>query len=153
MGYYVKSLPWKKSAPLWKVQFISFKKADTANSRAKKPKREWDIAKTRWPGLGFNTFMTLAEARVRAKQLNAQGQLKRQEVQLKKIEEDQANIQRRYDAILPSEFVAEFELRFIRKRDSQTEQGLRKKHSRLCSLESGTENDCGRRYRAVRMVL
>jgi hypothetical protein len=87
MGYYVKSQPWKKSAPLWKVQFISFKRADTANSRAKKPKREWDIAKSRWPGLGFNAFMTLDEARVR------ECQIKRQEEQLKKLEEDQANIQ------------------------------------------------------------
>ena len=108
------------------MQFISFRKEDTGGSRAKKPKREWDIPKARWPGLGFNSFMTLSEARARAKQLNSQHHLKRQENQLKKIQESQQQSQLRYDAVLPSEFVAEFELRFIRKRDSQTEQGLRK---------------------------
>ncbi|MBI3294022.1 MAG: site-specific integrase [Deltaproteobacteria bacterium] len=70
--------------------------------------------------------MTLEEARSRAKQLNAQHHLKQQEEQLRKIEQDQDDTQRRYDAVLPSEFAAEFEIRFVRKRDSQTEQGLRK---------------------------
>lgn len=115
MGYYVKARPEKKAAPHWKVQFISFRKEDTAGSTAKKPKREWDIHRDRWPALGFNAFMTLDEARVRAKQLNAQHHLRRQEQELKRIECSQELVQRRYDCVLPSEFVAEFELRFIRK--------------------------------------
>ena len=126
MGYYVKARPEKKAAPHWKVQFISFRKEDTAASKAKKPKREWDINRSRWPALGFNVFMTLDEARARAKQLNAQQHLRRQEEEMRRIERSQEGEQRRYKAFLPSEFAAEFELRFIRKRDSQTEQGLRK---------------------------
>ncbi|MCB0404739.1 MAG: hypothetical protein KDD51_08115 [Bdellovibrionales bacterium] len=126
MGYYVKAQPKKKSLPHWKLQYISFKKTDTTLSKAKKPKREWDISKDRWLGLGFNKQMTLEEARARARQINAQLHLRRQEEQIRKIEEEQAEFQLRYDSILPTEFVAEFELRFIRKRDSQTMQGLRK---------------------------
>lgn len=129
MGYHIKSLPLKKSAPQWKVQLISFKKADTENSRAQKPKREWDIAKMRWPALGFNAFMSLEEAKARAKQYSAQLHLKRQEEIIQKIAREQAKTQIRYDAVLPAEFVVEFEKRFIRKRDSQTEQGQRK-HTR-----------------------
>ena len=126
MGYYVKSQPWKKSAPLWKVQFISHKQADTKNSQAKKPKREWDISKKRWPALGFSQSMTLEEARCRSKQLNAQQQIKRQEEQVLKFQRSQEKIRRRYEASLPSTFVAEFEKRFVRSHDSQTDQGLRR---------------------------
>lgn len=126
MGYYVKFLRHRKSTPQWKVQFISFKKSDTKNSTAKKPKREWDIPKGRWPALGFSQTMTLEEAKCRSKQLNAQEQIKRQEEQIKKFAKTQEKIRRRYEASLPSEFVAEFEKRFVRPRDSQTEQGLRK---------------------------
>ncbi|OFZ13433.1 MAG: hypothetical protein A2Z20_08555 [Bdellovibrionales bacterium RBG_16_40_8] len=106
MGYHIKFLPHKKSIPQWKVQFISFKKSDTQGSKAKKPKREWDIAKDRW--------------------LNAQIQLKRQEEQLRKVEETQNQFQLRHDSVLPSEFIAKFEKVFVRKSDSQTEQGLRR---------------------------
>jgi hypothetical protein len=28
MGYYVRHLAWKKSAPQWKIQFLSYKKQD-----------------------------------------------------------------------------------------------------------------------------
>lgn len=90
MGYYARSLPSKKSAPQWKIQFVSFKKVDTVNSRSKKPKREWDIPRSRWQALGFNTFMSRDEAMARARQLNAALHLKRQEEQLKKIADAQA---------------------------------------------------------------
>lgn len=126
MGYHIKFLPFKKSNPQWKVQFISFKKCDTQKSKAKKPKREWDISKERWRSLGFSESMNLAEAKGRARQLNAQNQLKRQEEQLLKINEQQKQFQLRHDSVLPSEFVSEFEKVFIRKSDSQTELGLRK---------------------------
>lgn len=126
MGYSIKSLPKKKSTPKWKVQFISFKKEDAPDSKAKMPRRAWDIPKNRWQTLGFNSFMTIEEAKARSKQLNAQLLIKRQEERLKKIEEEQSANQLKYDSVLPSEFVAEFEQRFIRKRDSQVEKGLRK---------------------------
>ncbi len=125
MGYHIKFLPYKKSNPTWKVQFISFKKSDTQNSKAKKPKREWDIPNDRWLSLGFAEAMNLVEAKSRAKQLNAQVQLKRQEEQLRKISEKNNLFQLRHDAVLPSEFMAEFEKIFVRKSDSQTQQGLR----------------------------
>lgn len=125
MGYHIKFLPLKKSQPSWKVQYISFKKSDTQNSKAKKPKREWDIPKDRWLSLGFSQSMNIVEAKSRARQLNAQGQLKRQEEQLLKIKHQKSEVQIKYDAVLPSEFVAEFEKIFIRKSDSQTMQGLR----------------------------
>ena len=69
--------------------------------------------------------MTNSEAKTRAKQLNAQRYLKRQEEKIRKIRVEKLEARKRYDAFLPSEFVTEFENRFIRKRDSQTEQGLR----------------------------
>src|SRR4051794_15512753 len=106
MGYYIKSLPGKKSSPKWKVQFISYKKSDTQNSRAQKPKREWDVSKPRWASLGFYPSLTLGEARVRAKQLNVQLHLCRQEERIRKIAEGQAASQMRYDSVLPVEFVA-----------------------------------------------
>lgn len=126
MGYYVRALPWKKSAPKWKIQFISYKKNDTANSPAKKPKKEWDLEVTRWRSLGFHFQMTLEEAKVRARQLNAQRHLKEQEkrIQLRKIEEEQ--MAKRFASVLPQEFVAEFELRFLRVRDSETVSGKRR---------------------------
>lgn len=128
MGYSVKSVPGKKSAPQWRVQYTSFKKADwPKNTRAKVPKKEWNISKDRWHSLGFNKFMTLEEAKARAKQLNAQAHIKRQEEKIKKIADEQFKTQKRYDSVLPMEFVEEFELRFVQKKDSQTESGTRKR--------------------------
>jgi hypothetical protein len=43
MGYYVRTLPWKKSDPKWKLQFVSYKSQDTKESKAIKAKKEWDI--------------------------------------------------------------------------------------------------------------
>src|ERR1700722_10276186 len=48
------------------------------------------------------------------------------EERIKKIAEEQLQVQRRFDSVLPAEFVSEFELRFIRKVDSQVQQGFRK---------------------------
>jgi hypothetical protein len=110
------------------VQYASYKKADwPKNTRAKVPKKEWNISKDRWGSLGFNKFMTLEEAKIRAKQLNAQNHLKRQEEKIKKIEDEQKKTQKRYDSVLPREFVEEFELRFVEKKDSQTRFGERKR--------------------------
>lgn len=127
MGYLIRPLPLKKSCPKWKVQFVSYKKEDAKNSLAEKPKKEWDVEKPKWRNLGFHSLMTLDEARVRAKQLNAQAFLKEQErrLQLRKMEDEQNS--KRFDSVLPIEFVNEFEKRFIRARDGETIRGLRKK--------------------------
>lgn len=110
----MRPLPNKKSLPAWKVQFISYKDG----------KKEWDIPSDRWATLGFNKFMSVKEGQSRARQLNAQRHLKRQEYRIRKLQLDRKESHRRYDAFLPMEFVAEFEARFIRKRDSQTESGV-----------------------------
>lgn len=69
--------------------------------------------------------MTYEEARARATQLNALHHVKRQEEQVQKILREQADEQRRHSSAMPPVFASEFEQRFIRKRDSQTEQGIR----------------------------
>jgi len=126
MGYYIRKLRWKKSAPQWKVQFLSYKKKDFPDSKAKKPKKEWDIPKERWRTLGFHSLMSIGEANARAKQLNAQEFIKHQEERIRKMELDRNHTLLLHQSVLPSEFVAEFELRFIRSRDSETIQGKRR---------------------------
>jgi hypothetical protein len=54
MGYYVRALPWKKSNPRWKLQFVSYKSQDTKDSNAIKTKKEWDVDPDRWRCLGFH---------------------------------------------------------------------------------------------------
>ncbi|MBI4404999.1 MAG: site-specific integrase [Deltaproteobacteria bacterium] len=125
MGYYIRHLPSKKTSPQWKVQFVSYRLSDQKGSHRPNPKREWDIPYERWQALGFHHLMVLSEARARAKQLNAQRYLRGQEERLRQMNIKKWEARKRYEAFLPSEFVAEFENRFIRKRDSQTEQGLR----------------------------
>ncbi len=85
MGYYVKPLPKRKSTPNWKIQYISWKKADTKASKAIKPKKETDIPRNRWSVLGFHKGLTFEEAKARAKQLNAQVSFKRQEEKKKEF--------------------------------------------------------------------
>ena len=41
MGYYIRALTDKKKFPKWKVQFISYKKADAENPAVPKPKKVW----------------------------------------------------------------------------------------------------------------
>lgn len=114
MGYYVRSLKDKKQRPQWKIQFISSRQKDQrADSQAESPKRTWDLSKDRWRPLGFQPSMTVEDARVRAKQLNSQILLKQQEVRIKKFEEKQYQFKLHNDALLPDEFVAEFELKFV----------------------------------------
>lgn len=126
MGYYVKTLPNKKTEPKWKVQYVSFKKSDIKDSMAKYSKKEWDISKDRWLALGFYKYMSLVEAKARAKQLNSQQEVKRQEERLIKIENENKIFQKRFDSVLPDEFVGEFEKRFMRKRDSEVDRGKRR---------------------------
>ena len=127
MGYYVRALSWKKKAPQWKVQFVSYKKSDFHRADAVKPKKEWDVGKDRWRSLGFHQSMTSIEAQGRAKQLNSQLFVQRQEEQLRKIETTRRSNLKRYEAFLPEEFTSEFELRFVRSRDSDTDAGKRRR--------------------------
>lgn len=126
MGYYVKSLPSKKSEPKWKVQYVSFKKQDVINSLAKKPKKTWDITKDRWTGLGFYKYMTLEEAKSRANQLNTQLHVRRQEERIKELEDKNRAFQKRFDSVFPDEFLVEFERRFIKVRDNDVDSGRRR---------------------------
>lgn len=126
MGYYVRAMPWKKSAPKWKLQFISYKKADIGES-AKSSKKEWDIERDRWRPLGFHSRMTIEEARTRVKQVNAQRWIKEQEKRIQRKANEEYKARQMRDSALPMEFVAEFENRFLRVRDSETESGRRKK--------------------------
>jgi hypothetical protein len=48
MGYYIRELKNKSQLPHWKIQFITYKKSETQSSNAEKPRKEWDISKTRW---------------------------------------------------------------------------------------------------------
>lgn len=57
MSYYIRELKKKLAAPRWKVQFITYKKEDTHQSNAQKPRKELDIPKTRWNPLGFKDSM------------------------------------------------------------------------------------------------
>ena len=70
MGYYVRVLKPKYKPQHWKLQFASHKKAHVINSKAKKPKKEWDIPKSHWYSLGFQPTMTIDQARARAGRLN-----------------------------------------------------------------------------------
>jgi hypothetical protein len=126
MGYYVRALPWKQSDPRWKLQFVSYKSQDTKESNAIKAKKEWDVDPDRWRSLGFHKMMTLDEAKVRARQLNAQDFIKRQEERIQRIAIEENNTKKKYDSVLPVEFVEEFEARFLKTRDSETSKGRRK---------------------------
>jgi hypothetical protein len=128
MGYcYVKSLSWKKSVLRWKLQFISYKNEDCAESKANKPQKEWDIGSDRWPPLGFHKQLSIEDAKVRAKQLNADLYARKQEKQILVKNEQELREQLKQARWLPSEFVAEFEARFVRARDSETIAKRRRK--------------------------
>ena len=102
MGYYVRALPHKKNLPNWKIQYISARKKDRKEtSISKTNKTAWDVSKSRWPSLGFHQSMTIDEAHQRARQLNAQLQLKRQEEVIQKIKTKEAEFQLRNTSVLP----------------------------------------------------
>ena len=127
MGYYIRKLSWKKSHPQWKLQFVSYKNSDIKESQANKPKKEWDIEKKRWRALGFHSEMSVQDARVRAKQLNSQRIIRNQEKRIQENRRQEQIEQKKNEFCLPAEFVVEFEKRFLRVRDSETENGRRKR--------------------------
>jgi len=122
MGYYVRLLPRKKKPPTWKIQFVSYKQPR---------KRAWDIRKERWRTLGFHTGMKIAEARARSRQLNARLTLKRQEERVREFQKAENDFRTKSDAVLPTEFVDEFELCFIRIREGDTTLGGQRRLRRI----------------------
>ncbi|MBI1859552.1 MAG: hypothetical protein HYR96_01370 [Deltaproteobacteria bacterium] len=116
MGYYIRFLERKTELQPWKLQFITYKKTDTRDSKAQRPRKEWDIPQIKWQPLGFHSNMTLEIARARAKQLNAQLELRLQEERRKAIDEKFASLETETRAVLPEIFKDEFELRFISSR-------------------------------------
>ena len=70
--------------------------------------------------------MKVNEARARAKQLNSLELIKRQENKLRQLRLEERETGRKYRAFLPEEFKEEFERRFLRRRDSQTDAKLRR---------------------------
>jgi len=120
MGYYVKKLVNKRAEPKWKIQFVSYKKEHIkklTSTKSKKPKKTWDIDKDRWKSLGFYKYMSVDEARCRCKQINIQIELKRQEEYFIQQQFKEKEFQKRFDSIMPEEFVNEFEKRFLYRRD------------------------------------
>ena len=113
MGYYIPELKNKSQLSRWKIQFITYKKSETQLSNAQKPHKEWDVPTRRWNSLGFKDSMTIEQARSRAKQINAQIEIKRQESRRKKIEEDYEKLQTKFTAAIPEVFKEEFELKCI----------------------------------------
>ena len=71
------------------VQSVSYKSKNTKDSNAIKAKKKWDADPDCWSTLWFHKLMTIDEARGRARQLNAQEFVKRQEerIQLKNTTE------------------------------------------------------------------
>ncbi|NBW82182.1 hypothetical protein EBR21_10565 [bacterium] len=128
MGYYyVRHLSWKKSAPHWKLQFVSYKKSDLGESSAKKPKKEWDIDPERWAPLGFHARMSVEDAKARAKQLNLDLRAKEQEKLLLERKRQETSERLKLARWLPVEFVSEFESRFLRDRSSEGRTDQRQK--------------------------
>lgn len=115
MGYYVKPLPWKKSVPNWKIQFVSYKKKHVSSSKAKKKSKTWDISPERWKSLGFYRMMSLEDARTRSKQLNLIESIKRQEESTQIHKSKNESLQKLFYATIPKEFSEEFEKRFVTK--------------------------------------
>ncbi len=113
MGFYIRELKNKRQAPHWKVQFLSHKKAETKDSTAKRPRKEWDISKERWGSLGFQPAMSSDQARARAKQLNAQRASKWQEERRKKFNDLQKDLNQKFTASIPELYKEEFELKYL----------------------------------------
>lgn len=113
MGYYIRNLPNRKSAPTWKLQFISGKKEHTRHSNAQFPKRTWDIPSDRWAELGFHKHMDRVEAVARQRQLNAQLAVKRHEEYRLVIDEKERLMREKCAGFIPTIYRDEFERRYF----------------------------------------
>mgnify|MGYP001575623283 CR=1 FL=1 len=123
MGYYIRFLPRKKRPPTWKIQYVSYKRQDLSEPISPTSRRTWDIPRERWRSMGFHLGMNLAEAKTRSRQLNAQLMLKRQEEKIRQIQTAKQDFRTRTEAVLPVEFVEEFETWFIQTRDPEDPKG------------------------------
>ena len=83
MGFYIRALANKKKEPKWKIQFISYSKKDCEGLNSNK--KQWDLHKERSSPLGFNSSMTLKQARARSKQLNSINNIEKQEERILKL--------------------------------------------------------------------
>ncbi|MGZ3795800.1 MAG: hypothetical protein ACXVB1_05530 [Pseudobdellovibrionaceae bacterium] len=81
------------------------------------------MKKNRWRTLGFHSGMSVHDAQVRIKQLNSQRIIRDQEKRIQESRRQEKIEQRKNEFCLPVEFVAEFEKRFLRVRDSDTTNG------------------------------
>ena len=113
MGYYVRVLKPKFKPMHWKLQFASHKKKHAQESKAKKPKKEWDIPKSRWFSLGFQSKMTIEQARARAQQLNAKLHMKRHEERRLALEQKAVELQSRFNAAIPELYKQDFEQKYV----------------------------------------
>lgn len=113
MGYYVRAIKPKQAPEKWKLQFNSHKRKHVGNSTAKKPKKEWDIPKARWHSLGFQSSMSLDQARARAKQLNAKIHSKRIEERRLLLDQQAEALQLKFLAAIPELYKQEFEQKYI----------------------------------------
>ncbi len=85
------------------------------------------------PALGFHSNMSLEVSRVRAKQLNSQIEVRRQEERQRSLDEKMAELDANLRAVLPEIFKDEFELQYISSRhdDPQWQERIRKKRGFL----------------------
>lgn len=104
MGYRIKALPNKKSHPKYKIQYRSYAGGE---------RKDTDVKRKKWYEHGFNEDMTFEEAQERARQLNAQAKLKREQearVKIDKRFEKEDNVK---CAFLPPILVEEFESKVL----------------------------------------
>lgn len=113
MGYYVRVFKPKSKPEHWKLQFASHKKEHTKNSSAIKPKKEWDIPKSRWYSLEFQPHMTVEQARARAKQLNSRLHLKQVEERRLALEKQKTELDLKFMAAIPDLYKQEFEQKYV----------------------------------------
>ena len=85
----------------------------SSESTPAKAVRTWDIPKDRWSELGFRKHMTIEQARIRQKQLNAQLNLKRHEESRIKFEAKKRQLEMECAGFLPDIYRQQFEERYF----------------------------------------
>lgn len=127
MGYRIKPVSRKKG-PQWKLQFISYKKADATNPEATQPEKIKDIPKQDWDQHGFSLDMTIDMAKSKAKSLNAQHEIKRWGETKAKIRERLEKEDTIECAFLPDLFVNEFEVDILFEKICRNSENVRTKN-------------------------
>lgn len=127
MGYRIKPVSRAKG-PQWKLQFISYKKADAANPKAKHPEKIRDIPKSDWLQHGFTFEMSLDQAKERAKSLNAQAEVVRWGETKAKIRERLKEEDTVECAFLPPLIVAQFEKEILFEKLARGTENVKQKN-------------------------